>query len=481
MSAGRRIGLIAALRISSVASLITIVFGIGTNKLLAVYAGTEGVALIGLYRTLTTILVSALALGLNEVLMQRLSTTQEPARIGQLLSAGWTIVLTQTVVLALLALLAAPVIASFMFGALATPRLVEVRLVIILATGVLFLQSVTAALNGLGLVREVSRVGLVTSLLTLLTTYPFLRLGHVGLAFIIGATCYIGGILGGFYLARSASAAAFHFRPLRSFAATREALPFSGSLALLPVWSTGAILIIQASLARHFGTDRFGVYAAASMLESTSILVLTSSMRSYLMPQLGRLQDHGAKRQLVERMLMVLFGLLLLGASTIYLGADLIIRLLFSGKFSDAKPILCVLTLSMPGQIVVWFCAMFLFNQGDFRIVGILEVVIAALRVVGTLTCLSLRLPLISIAWVHGAAFSISAATYVIAVAYRHGHLFGAKALFVVLAVTALLAVGVFACAQPALLPRLGYCVLALGGCAALAWTSFHTLRGSDV
>jgi O-antigen/teichoic acid export membrane protein len=480
MTEGRRIGLFAALRISSITSLVTILFGVGTNKLLAVHAGPEGVALIGLYRTLTTILVSALALGLNEVLMQRLSTTQDPSRIGQLLSAGFNVVLTQSGILIFLTLIGAPLMASFMFGSTAAPRLLEVRLVVLLATGVLLLQSVTAALNGLGLVREVNRVGLTTSLLTLLTTYPFLLLGSIGLSFLIGATCYIGAAMGVYYLLRTVRAAGASFAPLRSFRDTRKALPFSGSLALLPIWSTGSVLIIQSTLARDFGTHHFGLYAAASMLESTSMLVLTSSMRSYLMPQLGRLSDNAEKRQLVERMLTVLLGLLLLGASTIYLGADLIIRVLFSGKFADAKPILYVLTLSMPGQIVVWFCAMYLFNQSDFRIVGALEVVVAALRVVGTLTCVWLKLPIVSVAWVHAAAFSISGVTYVIAVARRHGHLFGGRVIGVLLAVTTLLALGVFLCSRPTLAPRLAYSGLALVGCAILARTSFHILRGSD-
>src|SRR6185436_137433 len=64
-------GVVRALRLTSIASFLTIAFGVGTSKIIAVVAGPTGVALIGVYRTLVSIVTSVVQLGVTDRAIQK--------------------------------------------------------------------------------------------------------------------------------------------------------------------------------------------------------------------------------------------------------------------------------------------------------------------------------------------------------------------------------------------------------------------------
>jgi O-antigen/teichoic acid export membrane protein len=312
-------------------------------------------------------------------------------------------------------------VASWLFTAEDGSRhLWEIRLVLGLTIGVLALQSVSASLNGLLRLREVNRVNLVTSLLTLLTVYPFLLLGRIGLTFVIGFTCFIGSVLGILYLQKAIGHSLFRIHRPRSWAAFRAVLPISPWLALQPILNTGSALTVQIALSRHYGLDSLGLYNAAAMIETTSITVLMSSMRSYYLPTLGRFASFTEKRVFVNKILSVLLVLLLVGVMTLVMGAPLAVKILFSGAFGHAEDIVRILALSMVGQVLVWCSALFLIHGADYRTFVLLDSAWASVRVLGTVLCAALDAPLQAVAWVHVGSYALSVVFYTISIRARY-------------------------------------------------------------
>jgi enterobacterial common antigen flippase len=417
--------LFGALRVTMVTSLLTIVFGMVTNKVISVVTGNRGLGLIGLYRILGSTVSSVVPLGANDVITRRISTARDPAQKGEILGAALLIFLFQSVAILLVAVGLGGPISQLLFGNEgANAHVFEVRLVLLLTCGVIGFQLVTAVLNGFAQVKQTSLLGLVTASATLVTVYPFLRLGDKGLPLVISATCFVGAGLGLVYVRRSLGDTLL--RLPRSYKAFREALPLSPWLALHPLVITGSTMGVQSILVRQYGLSQLGNFNAASLVEGTAVMILTSAMRSFYLPSLGKLNDQAEKRSLTDRMAMPLLAATFIGAAVVLIAAPLIIKILFSKSLASARELVMVMIAAVVGQIFVWFAAMFLLHKGDYKTLLTIDSAWAVCRVAGTAICAFCGLQIVFAGWVHVAAYSISAVIYGVVIARRYnGSLFG--------------------------------------------------------
>jgi len=68
--------IISALSLLSSTTFLAVVLSIGTNKMIAVFAGREGMGLMGLYRSLGALVTGSLSFGMIHLLAQRVSTAR---------------------------------------------------------------------------------------------------------------------------------------------------------------------------------------------------------------------------------------------------------------------------------------------------------------------------------------------------------------------------------------------------------------------
>jgi O-antigen/teichoic acid export membrane protein len=404
--------IIRAFRVTFGASILSIVFGIGTNKITALVAGAEGIALIGLFRNLTNFISGTLSLGSTNVIVQRISTTASDEEARVVVRATARFFLLQTVVLIAIAIGVPRQLSSWLFGT--TAHVSDVRVALLMVIGVLALQLVLEMLNGRALVEKVSKVNIFTSALTLITVYPLLRLGPIGLAMIIGFTCFFGAALGARYVWRVYGLSWSQFDS-RSRAGIFRTIPVSFFVTLRTVACTGALLAVQSIVNRHYGTSALGLYNAASTIESTAIMLLMSAMRSYYLPILGQIADPVEKSAFVNRILRVLLLFLLPGGVALVFTARYVIWLLFSKTFVDAANFAAVLGMSMVAQAYLWCYGFFIIHKANYRLGMILDVAWAGIYVGGALLCLHFDLPLIAVPCVYLGSYCIYAVCYIVA------------------------------------------------------------------
>ena len=87
--------LLAAVGLSSSASLLTVAFGVATTKIIALSAGPAGIALMGLYRYLGALASRSLLLGLDTTLVQHLSTAKDERTTSPTVGAAFLAVTLQ--------------------------------------------------------------------------------------------------------------------------------------------------------------------------------------------------------------------------------------------------------------------------------------------------------------------------------------------------------------------------------------------------
>lgn len=404
--------LFSVFRFTAGTSALTILMGLVTNKIVALVTGTQGVAVLALYRSLTSTATVALSPSSSTLVVQRVSTTKTLEGARQVLRATWLLFLLQVLALGAVALFGAGHVAALMFEDRGAQYTTEVRVVLVLVSGVLGLRLVTALLNGRVRVRESMGVNFLSSALTLVAVYPLLLLGDIGLAMVIGLTCGISAAVGGWYVWReydlSPSDLGVSRRQLRAL----RGVPVSLALNVHIVVGTAAIFAVQFIINRHYGTSALGLYTAAAMLESSLIQVLSSAMVPYYLPSLARMETQEEKSRLVNRMLALVLCVSIPAVLFLNLAGGLLIPLLFSGEFAPAERFIPVMGIAVLAQCVVWCHAVFLQHKGAFRTYLALDSVWASLLVGGVLLSTRRSWPLDTVVWIYAFSYSTSALLY---------------------------------------------------------------------
>ncbi len=410
----------SAVRLTSVASLLTLLLGLATNKVIALVSGTEGVALVALFRSLTITVSTVLALDTMTVIVQRVSTAPSLAEAREVLRAAWMLFLGQMFIIGGCALFLAYPVAVLIFKAEAARHVAEVRIVLALVSGVLGMQITGALLNGRLKLKQVIFINVLTSTLTLLTLYPLLQLGRVGLAMVIGLTCCIGAMMGAFLVWREYRLTWRDLGISRREWSHLRAMPVSSLMALRAVVDSAALMSLQFVITRHYGTHNFGLYSSASMFETSIMAVLASAMTPYYLPALGRLDRQEEKDAFVNRFLSMLLALSLPIVLLLTLAAPLLIPLLFRQDFIAAAgfvPVLCVVIVA---KVFTWCYLIFLQHKADYRLCLLIDSAWAAFLLAGMALCMSFGQPLRYMVWAYALSHCLLALLYVLLSALKY-------------------------------------------------------------
>lgn len=356
---------LAAATTASAASAAAVVLGVISTKLIAVRAGPEGIALLGLYKGLVATATAVLGLGFPTILLQRGSWAKTPGERLELRRGAGLLWLLQGVTLAGAALAGAGAIAAWLLGPEASAgKSWEIRLVLLMAFFNLGLQLAVALLQGQGKVTELAVVQVAAALGTLLLIVPLLCLGSMGLAALAGAGSAAGVAAAIFFISRDAvesPPAGLTFRG--RLESIKALLGPSVLLALDGAALMGGQLAVQALVNRSLGLRTLGAYNAALLLIDTTVMVTMASARSHFLPALARAPEQ-EKPALILRMLVLSLGVLTAAGAALQAAGPLLLHLLFSEDFLQGAGFLAVLSLSLPGHAMGWCYNTYLLHRG---------------------------------------------------------------------------------------------------------------------
>lgn len=426
ITAGRDRGLVAAIGLTGTATLLTVVLGVGTTKIIALVAGPAGIALMGLYRNLGALVNRSLLLGLDTTVVQRISTAKDRETVSDTVGAALLALVLQGVVIAAAGLGLAGLIGRWLFGgAPSQAQLLDVKVVLAMAYANLVLQVMTALLSGRVEIRKVAGVGVVAAVVTLVVIYPLLQLGHVGLALNVGSGSTIGAALATFFAWRTYRPYWVRRRLTARFAELTSMISRSAFLILQPLVIMAAIVWVQALVLRHFTLVGLGAYNASTTIVDTTVMLIMASARTFFLPALGQLENPDHKAEVVNRVLRLNLLMASVAALILIVGATLWIPMLFSGRFEQAIDILPRLSVALVGQALVWSYAMFYLSQARYRLFFCLDLIWALVYLGATFVVTVSVDSLVATAWAYAGSYLLSGILYTL-VAVRA---FGARML----------------------------------------------------
>lgn len=414
-------GIIAAVRLTSSATFLTILLGMATNKIIAMISGTGGIAMIGLFRNLINMVVSTLTMGMTTIVVQRISTAASADILDEVIKSAFLFFLLQICTIAALSIFSAEVISAWMFGWKASSHILEIRIVLLMATGALTMQVMIALLNGKVNLKPITVINLVASFSTFLMVYPLLKMGNIGLAFVVGSGSFVGSCLGIFYIRRIYGLGICNLTIPRKIFKLLSALPVSVYLMIHPIIMTSTFLIIQVIINRKYGINELGYYNAMTSIVNTSIMLLMSSLGSYYLPTLGRIDNQREKEEFVNKVITMLLILVLPAIVCLILGAKYVLLVLYSKEFIPAANLVALQSMAMLINVYTWCYAFYLNHRAHYGTYLMLDALWFLLLLCGTWYFAMHNFPLVAVVINYLAGCSVLLGSYLFVIRRRYG------------------------------------------------------------
>ena len=333
----RRIARLPLFKITSLNSLSVLVkigVGVVSSKVMAVFVGPSGLALVGNFRNFITSIETLSTLGLQNGVVKYVVDAKDDAPALQKVLATVFISLSAMVVLLSTGLL---VFAHFwsvwLFGPASNFHTVFIALALALpwyAASILLVS----VLNGLGQFQQVIRVNLWGNFIGLVISLGLVWYFHtfgallslvIPPALLFVVVCY--------YLNQK-----IHFSDLLSWQAfDRQLLWQLSSYSLMALVATvlGPLVYVQVRniVIGQLGLVQAGYWEAMTRISSYYFLFIATLLSVYFLPKLSQAKTNKATQQVFFTYYKAVLPLFILGLLTLYVGRNFWVPLLFSKAF----------------------------------------------------------------------------------------------------------------------------------------------------
>jgi polysaccharide transporter, PST family len=134
-------------------------------------------------------------------------------------------------------------------------------------------------------------------------------------------------------------------------------------------------LAVRAHLTSRFGSDAAGYWQAAWKVSEMYLMMLTLTMNVYLLPRIAEIRYAGELRKEIIKVLCFVIPVAAVGALTIYTLRDFIVLKLFSKGFLPVRDLFAWQVMGDVVKMASWIFAYVLVGRAAFRFFIISEVV----------------------------------------------------------------------------------------------------------
>lgn len=142
------------------------------------------------------------------------------------------------------------------------------------------------------------------------------------------------------------------------------------------------LITIRNIIIKETSIDTAGLWDGINKISTSYILIITSAFSYYFIPTFSQLTKKIDIVNEVKKAYKLLAPLLLLGAVSIFLGKDLIIKLLFTEEFEAMRPYFLWQVIGDFFKVLSWILAILLIAKARIKTYIIVELVAMALQVV---------------------------------------------------------------------------------------------------
>ena len=370
---------------TSLLSLIATMFRVGgglvITKLLALYVGPSGLALLGQFQDLQRGVNGVATAGLGQGLIKYLSEFKDNLEKSQAIFAT---------AVKLVTLLLLPVSFCLLMFSSSISGLVfddEKYAIWVIGLGICIIPSslsglLLATLNGIREIRKLTVVGISSSLLSAgIAALAIPTWGVMGGVVSFLVTPFLVLFTSLFMLGRSNKFSVGWFKPRINRDSAKKLGKFMIMAAASAVSIPVSHILIRNNLTEVVSQDAAGIWTGMWRVSSAYLMVVTSTLVVYYLPKLSELKDAKSIKKEIRYGQVVILPFVVISALCIYFSRDWIILLLFDKEFLLMRDLFAFQLIGDFIKISCFLYGYLLHAKAMFVAFAIKEVVISAIFV----------------------------------------------------------------------------------------------------
>ena len=367
--------------LNSFSVALSFVLGIFSSKIIAVFLGTSGMALMGSFRNFALMLKSVATLGISNSIVKLFVENKEDKReLSVIYSTFFWIFLFISTALALFVLLFASPISTFLFytNSYTTP----IRFFGLLLPLMVINSFWLAIYNGLEKFKRIMLIQIISNVLVFgLTALLIWKKNILGglLSVAIGEVLMV--LVTFIFVSRQADYFKFDLQKLISEKYFNTIKKFSVMALLTAIIAPLTLLFIRNMIVEKYAIQEAGIWDAVNRLSSFYMIFFSSGLSLYYMPKLASIHTESEFKTELKSYFKVFVPLFLVMLIVIYIAKGIILKLAFTPDFSKVESVLIwqllgdffrIMTLAFGFQILVktmmkrYFLVEIVFNSMYF-------------------------------------------------------------------------------------------------------------------
>ena len=322
---------------SAIATAARLLAGLVVIKLVAWFAGPEGVGKLGQFMSLMSLLAVLAGGGISAGIVKYVAEYRnDPQRLSRLLAAALWYALCASCLMGGAALVFSRQLAVWLLGDPSYAGLI--RVLAVAQLGIALINYILAVINGFMDVRRLAFIqvlGSMFSIAVVLWLSRWLQLYGALLALVVGQVLWLVVGLPAWWRSPyfQRSMLRMHFdREMSLRLATFSVMTLTS--ALLPPLIN---IAVRDHLAAQFGWEQVGYWQAVSKVSDAYLLFLTTAINIYYLPKLASLQDRASLVVELRNAYRYILPAVIVLASAVYIARGWVTGLLFSAHFGSAN------------------------------------------------------------------------------------------------------------------------------------------------
>ena len=324
---------------SALATAARLAAGLVVVKLVAWFAGPDGVGKLGQFMSFMSLLAVLAGGGISAGVVKYVAEYRaEPEKLARLLAAALWYALCASLLMGTLALVFSQSIASWLLDDARYASLI--RVLAVAQIGIALVNYILAIVNGFMDVRRLALIQVIGSLVSMLLAAWLSRWLHLYgalLALVVGQLLWLAIGLPAWWRSPYFQRGMLRMRFDRDM--TKRLAAFSLMTLTSALTVPLANIVVRDHLAVQLGWEQVGYWQAVSKVSDAYLLFITTAINVYYLPKLAALKDRAALRQELLQAYRYLMPAVVAMALGVYLLRDFVTRLLFSEAFTPANPL----------------------------------------------------------------------------------------------------------------------------------------------
>lgn len=348
--------------LNSISVAVSFVLGVFSSKIISIFLGTQGMALMGSFRNFAMMVKSIATLGINNSIVKLFVENKEDKKeLSVIYSTFFWIFLLISGVLAILILLLAGLISSWLFYTYDYVN--PIRLFGLFLPFMVINTFWLAVYNGLEKYKKIVIIQIISNLIVFgLAAVLIWKHSLDGGLYSVAIGELLMVVVTFLFIRNEGDYFKFDLQKIMDKKYSNVIKRFSAMALLSAVIVPMTLLFIRNGIVQAYSIHQAGIWDAVNRLSSFYMLFFSSGLSLYYMPKLASIHTESEFKMELKSYFKIFVPLFLLMLIVIYLAKGIILDIAFTKEFSSMESLLIwqlagdfikILTLAFGYQIVV--------------------------------------------------------------------------------------------------------------------------------